>query len=220
LVDQADVRWILGYSDAVDRYPELYALVMAFNMTLPMVVLMRFCGHGWRQRGEMIAAMFVPTIVLVLLANTGTIGIDSLFPLEDIATLACMLLIMIVRRAEYSSCPAGRHPNTWGDEKATSEPRLRTERKATMKQSKQVSAVARGAFRIHHGIYVACNVILWITWAIIALTSGSVPSLWPLWLTVGCGICLALHAHILYRVREADEPQTQPELATRSHVAL
>src|SRR5512144_3274154 len=47
----------LSASEARLRYPELYVLVMAFNMTVPMVAWMRHRGHGWRSCYEMSAAM-------------------------------------------------------------------------------------------------------------------------------------------------------------------
>src|SRR5919197_679570 len=44
---------LVGYPDPLVQLPELSTLVVAFNMTAPMVAWMRFRGHDWRPVWEM-----------------------------------------------------------------------------------------------------------------------------------------------------------------------
>ena len=45
----------------------LAAFAMAFNMTVPMVLWMRYRGHSWERGGEMAAAMNLPLLPLLVL---------------------------------------------------------------------------------------------------------------------------------------------------------
>ena len=80
---------------------------MAFTMTAPMVAWMRHRGHGWRPCGEMSAAMFVPTFVVVgmLAAGVGG-GVHSLMGIQHIAMFPAMLAVMLLRREEYGGAHA------------------------------------------------------------------------------------------------------------------
>jgi hypothetical protein len=46
-----------GFAAAWDDHVLLAAYPMAFNMTVPMVLWMRYRGHNWERGGEMAAAM-------------------------------------------------------------------------------------------------------------------------------------------------------------------
>src|SRR5438128_11954395 len=46
-----------GFNDAWHQHTELAAFALAFNMTPPMVALMRYRGHNWERCGDMAAAM-------------------------------------------------------------------------------------------------------------------------------------------------------------------
>jgi flagellar biosynthetic protein FliP len=83
------------------QYPELTALEMAFDMSVGMVVWMRYRGHGWASTLEMVGAMFAPAIALVPLLWLGVISGDSVILLEHIAMLPLMWLVMLRRRGEY-----------------------------------------------------------------------------------------------------------------------
>jgi hypothetical protein len=86
------IAWT-GYRDEI---------VMAAFMTVPMVALMRYRRHTWRQAAEMAAAMLIPTAVVViagveLLGITGrTLGMSS-----HAAMLVGMLGWLLLRRADY-----------------------------------------------------------------------------------------------------------------------
>ena len=86
------------------RYPELVALEMAVDMSVGMVVWMRYRGHGWAATLEMVAAaMFAPLAVLLPLLWLGAIDGDALLVLEHVAMLPLTFLVMLRRRAEYGA---------------------------------------------------------------------------------------------------------------------
>jgi hypothetical protein len=50
-----------AFADAWRDYVGLAAFAMAFNMTVPMVLWMRYRGHSWERGGEMAIAMNLPS---------------------------------------------------------------------------------------------------------------------------------------------------------------
>ncbi len=97
------VRGILALAglEFPDQYPELTSLEMAINMSIGMVVWMRYRGHSWVSTLEMAGAMFVPLIVLFPLLWLDVIDGGSLLMIEHIAMLPLMYLVMLRRRGEY-----------------------------------------------------------------------------------------------------------------------
>jgi uncharacterized protein YjiS (DUF1127 family) len=91
----------IGYSDSVERFEKASALVMTFNMTVPMVAWMRYRGHRWARAGEMAGAMFVPA-VLIVLCIVGVIPHSNLSGGVIIAMLPSMLTVVLYRRTEYA----------------------------------------------------------------------------------------------------------------------
>jgi hypothetical protein len=81
--------------------PELYALLMAVSMTVPMVAWMHFRGHPRRASAEMAAAMVVPTLLLIPLVWLDIISGRMLIGLEHVLMLPTMLAAMLYRRSEY-----------------------------------------------------------------------------------------------------------------------
>ena len=57
----------LGMSvpEARREHAMAWVIVMAFDMTIPMVAVMLYRGHSWRGAGEMAAAMIVPALSIV-----------------------------------------------------------------------------------------------------------------------------------------------------------
>ena len=92
----------LGYANPRQQFPELSALVMAFNMSVGMVAWMQFRGHGWARSAEMAGAMVVPTVPLVVLAWCSLIDERSLMGAVMNVTTLCMIAIMLYRRAHYA----------------------------------------------------------------------------------------------------------------------
>ena len=80
---------------------------MAFDMTVPMVWWMRHRGHSWARGGEMAAAMFVPTFVLIGLLQFDAVSGESLIGLEHALMLPAVLVVKFRRLEEYTR-PHGR----------------------------------------------------------------------------------------------------------------
>jgi hypothetical protein len=88
---------------------ELYVILMAGSMTVPMVALMLLRRHSWRASAEMAAAMVVPPVTLFPLLWAGVIPGDAVVHLQHLLMLPSMLGLMLVRRAEYG-LPGGTRP--------------------------------------------------------------------------------------------------------------
>lgn len=98
---------ILGYRDLTAELPGVAALVMAFEMTLPMALWMGYRGHARRGILEMSAGMVTPAIVLVVAAEVGLIAPSVLSSTYHVAMLATMVGLMLYRRADYSGPVSG-----------------------------------------------------------------------------------------------------------------
>ena len=86
-----------------DDAPAVALLGMAVMMTVPMVAWMRHRGHAWRPNAEMAASMFLPTFgVIALMAGGVVTDFMTLMSLEHVVMLPSMLVVMLLRRAEYS----------------------------------------------------------------------------------------------------------------------
>jgi hypothetical protein len=92
---------------ALRRYPVPFTLVMAFSMTVPMVVWMRYRGHAWKACSEMAAAMVVPAIPLICLRLTHVIS-GPICGFYCALTILAMVLVMLYRRNEYGARPSHR----------------------------------------------------------------------------------------------------------------
>ncbi len=82
--------------------PEVFALVMALNMTIGMTVWMRHRGHSWAMCAEMGAAMFAPAILAIVLFRTGVVDGPSAGGVLMGAMIPAMIAAMLLRRTEYS----------------------------------------------------------------------------------------------------------------------
>ncbi|BCB75252.1 hypothetical protein GCM10022251_33930 [Phytohabitans flavus] len=96
------VLGLFGAELSSTSQPELAALLMAFDMSVGMVVWMRFRGHGWASTMEMVAAMFAPVVLLAPFTLAGLMSGHALMMVMHIAMLPLMLAVMLRRRAEYS----------------------------------------------------------------------------------------------------------------------
>ena len=85
--------------------PEFAAFKMAFDMSVGMVVWMRYRGHGWPSTLEMVAAMFAPAVVLAPLSWLGVISGDLLMIATHVLMLPLMLVVMLRRRSTESTEP-------------------------------------------------------------------------------------------------------------------
>jgi hypothetical protein len=82
---------------------------MAFNMTLPMVLWMRYRGHSWERSGEMAAAMNLPLTPLLVLYALDLIPAQAVLGLQMMLMIPAMVLAMLYRKEEYSAA----HQRTW-----------------------------------------------------------------------------------------------------------
>jgi hypothetical protein len=91
-----------GFDAAWHEHTELAVFAMTFNMTLPMVALMRYRGHRWERCAEMAAAMFGLAFVLLVAFWLGALSADVVLPLEMALMLPAMIAVMAVRFDEYA----------------------------------------------------------------------------------------------------------------------
>ena len=92
-----------GFDAAWHEHTALAVFAMTFNMTLPMVALMRYRGHAWNRCGEMAAAMFVLALALLALFWLGVLSADVVLPLEMALMLPTMVAVMGLRFQEYAT---------------------------------------------------------------------------------------------------------------------
>ena len=91
---------------------EAMFLAMAVEMTVPMVAWMRYRGHGWRPSGEMAAAMLLPTLMAIAFLRADVAGSGALMAAEHVAMLLAMLVVMLLRPAEYAHGHRHARPET------------------------------------------------------------------------------------------------------------
>jgi hypothetical protein len=92
---------LLGHANLY-HYADFRAVVMAANMVLGMSLWMKYRGHEWASIGEMGAAMFLPTLLLVGPYWAGVIAGGALLGGAHLLMLPFMFLAMLRRREEYS----------------------------------------------------------------------------------------------------------------------
>jgi hypothetical protein len=92
-----------GYAAAWRDHVVLAAFAMAFDMTVPMVLWMRYRGHSWERGGEMAAAMNLPVLPLLVLYSFGAIPSRGVLGLQMVLMIPAMLGAMLFRKEEYSA---------------------------------------------------------------------------------------------------------------------
>jgi hypothetical protein len=92
-----------GYADAWRDHVGLAAFAMAFNMTVPMVLWMRFRGHSWERCGEMAGAMNLPVLPALVLSGLGAIPAEGVLGMQMMLMIPAMVLLMLYRKDEYSA---------------------------------------------------------------------------------------------------------------------
>ena len=91
--------------EGLRRFPELFVLVIALSMTVPMVPWMRYRGHPWRSCCEMAAWMVVPAIPLICLRLAHVIT-GPVCGVYCVLSIVAMVLVMLYRRSEYGGTSA------------------------------------------------------------------------------------------------------------------
>jgi deazaflavin-dependent oxidoreductase (nitroreductase family) len=103
---------LLGYTDLLQRAPELSVLVIAISLSLPMAVWMRFRGMAWRPTLEMSGSTMVFGLLLIVAYWTDLVARDSLVEVQTSAACPLMLAVMLLRPRLYSGDHAHRRPVT------------------------------------------------------------------------------------------------------------
>jgi putative intracellular protease/amidase len=95
------LRMAAGISVSSDDHPTVSYLIMAVDMSIGMVAVMRWRRHRWRHIAEMCLAMFAP--VVLFLIPTRVLSTDMLMVLAHLAMFLGMLGIVLARREVYAS---------------------------------------------------------------------------------------------------------------------
>jgi hypothetical protein len=91
-----------GFDDAWHQHTELTVFAMTFNMTLPMVLWMRYRDHSWQRCAEMAAAMFILGFALLALFWLGALSAQVVLPLEMALMIPVMAGVMLLHFDEYA----------------------------------------------------------------------------------------------------------------------
>jgi hypothetical protein len=92
-----------GFAAAWREHAGLAAFGMAFSMTVPMVLWMRYRGHTWERGGEMALAMNLPVLPVLGLYVFDVVGFDGVLALQMTLMIPAMLAAMLYRKEEYSA---------------------------------------------------------------------------------------------------------------------
>lgn len=92
----------LAGGSLADASASLAAVVMAVNMTVPMIWWMHYRGHPARHRVEMAASMVVPTAVVIALDWLGAIPSNSVIMAQHVVMVSAMVGVMLWRYDHYS----------------------------------------------------------------------------------------------------------------------
>ena len=87
-----------------EQRPILGYAVMAVNMSIGMIAIMRYRGHRWPSTLEMCAVMFVPIVPLYPLYESGAIDAVGVMMVSHIAMFPLMLAVMFRRLDEFTHC--------------------------------------------------------------------------------------------------------------------
>ena len=103
-----------SFADTWRDHVLLAVFAMAFNMTVPMVLWMRYRGHSWERGGEMAAAMNLPVLTLLVQYGVNAIPARSVLGLQMMLMIPAMVCAMLYRKEEYSAPhTAHRHRRRW-----------------------------------------------------------------------------------------------------------
>jgi hypothetical protein len=92
----------LAGTSMMDASIEVHTLVMGFNMTLPMVLWMRYRGHGARDNAEMAGSMIVSTLAAIALSLVGVLAEDSVMLVQHVVMIPAMIGVMLWRYDHYA----------------------------------------------------------------------------------------------------------------------
>ena len=102
-----------GFAAAWDDHVVLAASAMAFNMTVPMVLWMRYGGHSWERGGEMAVGMNLPLLPALLLYWLDAIPAEGVLGMQMMLMIPGMLAAMLYRKDEYTAPHTAHHHRRW-----------------------------------------------------------------------------------------------------------
>jgi hypothetical protein len=101
-----------GFDAAWRDHVVLAAFAMAFNMTVPMVLWMRYRGHSWERGAEMALAMNLPLLPAFALYAVDAIPARGVLGMQMMLMVPAMLAAMLYSKEEYGAAhhahPQGR----------------------------------------------------------------------------------------------------------------
>jgi hypothetical protein len=100
---------ILGHSSLL-HYTGRRAFVMTANMTIGLVLWMRFRWHRWATTAEMAGAMVLPYVLLIGPYSVGVLSGGAFLGVMHLLMLPFMFMVMLRRFDEYAQ-HHGPHPS-------------------------------------------------------------------------------------------------------------
>ncbi len=94
---------LLGYDDLTQTAPELSVFVIALNLSVPMVVWMRYWKMDWQHTLEMSGATMAVGLFLIAGSWLGWFAPDHLVEVQTSLACPVMLAAMLVRFPFYAS---------------------------------------------------------------------------------------------------------------------
>ncbi len=91
-----------GVGVDVHRQPELGYAIMATNMSIGMISIKRYRGHGWPATLEMCGAMYAPIVPLYPMLWLGLIDVHAWMLLAHVAMFPFMLAVLFRRLDEFA----------------------------------------------------------------------------------------------------------------------
>lgn len=99
---------LLGYEDLPRTSPEVSVLVIALNLSVPMLAWMRHRGMGWQATWEMSGSTMVTGLLLIAAYWMDLVARGSLIEIQTGLACPVMLVVMLLRFRVYSAAHA-RH---------------------------------------------------------------------------------------------------------------
>lgn len=96
----------LGYDDLPRTAPELSVLVIALNLSVPMLVWMRLRGMAWQPTWEMCGSTMAIGLLLVAAYWMDLVARGSLIEIQTSLACPVMLVVMLLRFPVYSAAHA------------------------------------------------------------------------------------------------------------------
>ena len=93
---------LLGYTDLPRTAPELVVLVIALNLSVPMLAWMRYRDMAWQPTLEMAGSTMVVGLALIAAYWLDLVARDSLIEVQTSLACPVMLAVMLVRFRLYS----------------------------------------------------------------------------------------------------------------------